>query len=60
MYNKQEIHKHCDIRLILLGKFKYAHVRPIRLPFTTKPKPFPTNVKMEDVKPKIKDKPKGR
>ena len=60
MYNEQEIHKHCDIRLILLGKFKYAHVRPIRLPFTTIPKPFPTNVKTEDVKPKIKDEPKGQ
>ena len=61
-YNEQEIHKHCEIRLILLGKFKYAHVCPIRPPFGTIPKPFPTKVKEEDTKPKIKleDKPKHR
>ena len=62
MYNEQEIHKHCEIRLILLGKFRYAYVRPICPPFGTIPKPFPTKVKEEDTKPKIKleDKPKHR
>ena len=61
-YNEQEIHKHCEIRLILLGKYKYAHVRPICPPFGTIPKPFPSKVKEEDTKPKIKveDKPKHR
>ena len=61
-YNEQEIHKHCDIRLILLGKFKYAHVHPICPPFGTIPKPFPLKVKEEETKPKIKtqDKPKHR
>ena len=54
MYNKQEIHKHCDMRLILLGKFNYAHVRPIRPPFGTIPKPFPSKVKEEETKSKIK------
>ena len=53
-YNEQEIHKHCDIRLILLGKFKYAHVRPIRPPSVTIPKPFPSKVKEEDTKLRIK------
>ena len=53
-YNKQEIHKHCDIRLILLGKLKYAHVCPIYSPTSTIPKPFPTKVKKEDIKPSIK------
>ena len=62
MYNEQEIHKHCEIRLILLGKYKYAHVHPIHPPFGTIPKPFPTKIKEEDTKPKIKleDKPKHR
>ena len=61
-YNEQEIHKHCEIRLILLGKYKYAHVHPIHPPFGTIPKPFPTKVKEEDTKPKIKleDKPKHK
>ena len=48
MYNEQEIHKHCDIRLILLGKFKYAHVHPIHPLFGTIPKLFPSKVKEED------------
>ena len=53
-YNEQEIHKHCDIRLILLGKLKYAHVCPIHSSTSTIPKPFPTKVKKEDIKLSIK------
>ena len=61
-YNEQEIHKHCDIKLILLRKYRYAHVRPISPPFGTIPKPFPSKVKEEDSKPKVKTekKPKQR
>ena len=55
-YTEQEIDNHCDVKLILLGEHKYAHVRPIRPPFGTIPKPFNTcvSVKNEDSKDGIK------
>ena len=48
-YTEKEIDQHCDIKLILFGKHKYAHVRSIcPPPFGTIPKPFSTKVKDED------------
>ena len=53
-YTEQEIHKHCDVWLILLGNYRYAHVCPIQHPSTMVLQPFHTQIKDEDCKPKIK------
>ena len=55
-YSEQEIDEHCDVKLILLGEHRYAHVRPICPPFEIIPKPFSesSKVKDEDTKEGIK------
>ena len=58
-YSEQEIDQHCDVKLILLGEHRYAHVRPIRPSFETTPKPFSVNSKIKDedtkegIKPRV-------
>ena len=55
-YSDQEIDEHCDVKLILLGEHRYAHVCPIHPPFEITPKPFSesSRIKDEDTKEGIK------
>ena len=59
---EKEIHKLCEIKLLLLGKHKFANVRSICPPFGTVPAPFPpkTKVKDEETKVKTEEKPKPK
>ena len=64
MYTEKEIHILCEIKLILLGKHKFAHVRLIRAPFGIVPTPFAPKVKVKDeekqTKVKTEEKPTSK